>query len=52
MANPNAAGAFGGGGGGRAGLNGPNYQVPKLQQQPACASVPSVTAGLAMTNSI
>ncbi len=56
MANPNAAGAFagfgGGGGGGRAGLNGPNYQVPKLQQQPACASVPSVTAGLALTNSI
>jgi len=54
MANPNAAGGFGGfgGGGGRAGLNGPNYQVPKLQQAPACASVPSVTAGLAMTNSI
>ena len=54
MANPNAAAAFGGfgGGGGRAGLNGPNYQVPKLQQPPACPSVPSVTAGLAMTNSI
>jgi Zn-dependent M28 family amino/carboxypeptidase len=57
MANPNAAGAFGGfggggGGGGRAGLNGPNYQVPKLQPQPACPSVPSVTAGLAMTNGI
>ncbi len=50
MANPNAGGAFGGGG--RAGLNGPNYQVPKLQQSPACASVPSVTAGLAMTNGI
>lgn len=55
MANPNAAagfGGFGGGGGGRAGLNGPSYQVPKLQQSPACASVPSVTAGLAMANSI
>ncbi len=42
MANPNAA----------AGLNGPNYRVPKLQATLACASVPSVTAGLAMTNSI
>ncbi len=48
MADPNAAAGFGG----RAGLNGPNYQVPKLQATPACASVPSVTAGLAMTNSI
>jgi len=54
MANPNAAAGFGGfgGGGGRAGLNGPNYQVPKLQHPPACGSVPSITAGLAMTNSI
>ena len=26
--------------------------MPKLQQSPACPSVPSVTAGLAMTNSI
>src|ERR1019366_4707286 len=54
MANPNAAfGGFGGGGGGgRAGLNGPNYQVPKLQQSPACPGVPSITAGLSMTNSI
>jgi hypothetical protein len=51
MANPNAGGGFGGGGG-RAGLNGPNYQAPKLQQSPACASVPSVTAGLSMANSI
>jgi Zn-dependent M28 family amino/carboxypeptidase len=42
MTNPNAA----------AGLNGPNYRVPKLQATLACASVPSVTAGLAMTNSI
>ena len=55
MANPNAAaafGGFGGGGGGRAGLNGPSYQVPKLQQPQACPSVPSVIAGLAMTNGI
>ncbi len=56
MANPNAAGAFGGfgggGGGGRAGLNGPTYQVPKLQHPAACPVVPSITAGLAMTNSI
>jgi Peptidase family M28 len=54
MANPNAAAGFGGGGGGggRAGLNGPNYQVPKLQAAQACPSVPSITAGLSMTNSI
>jgi len=56
MANPNATATFGGfgggGGGGRAGLNGPNYQVPKLQHPPACVNVPSITAGLAMTNSI
>lgn len=51
MANPNAGGGFGGGGG-RGGLNGPAYTVPKLQQPPACPSVPSVTAGLAMTNAI
>jgi Zn-dependent M28 family amino/carboxypeptidase len=55
MANPTAAGAFGGfggGGGGRGGLNGPTYQVPKLQQPSACPVVPSITAGLAITNSI
>jgi Zn-dependent M28 family amino/carboxypeptidase len=54
MANPNAGGGFGGGGGGggRGGLNGPAYQVPKLQQPPACPSVPAITAGLAMTNAI
>jgi hypothetical protein len=45
MANPNA-------GGGRGGLNGPAYQVPKLQQPPACPSVPAITAGLTMTNAI
>jgi hypothetical protein len=37
---------------GRGGLNGPVYQVPKLQHPPACPSVPSITAGLAMTNAI
>ena len=54
MSNPNAAGfgGFGGGGGGRAGLNGPPYTVPKLQQPPACPSVPAITAGLTMTNAI
>lgn len=47
MANP------GGGGGGRGpALNGPNFQAPSLQQPPACPSVPSITAGLAMTNAI
>ena len=45
MANPNAVG-------GRGGLNGPAYQVPKLQQPPACPSVPAITAGLTMTNAI
>ena len=35
-----------------AALNGPAFQVPKLQQPAACPSAPSVTAGLAMTNAI
>jgi len=48
MANPNAF--FGGGRG--PSLNGPSYQVPKLQQPAACASVPSVIANVGMTNSI
>jgi Zn-dependent M28 family amino/carboxypeptidase len=40
-------------GGGRGpALNGPNFQPPALQQPPACPSVPSITAGLAMTNAI
>jgi Zn-dependent M28 family amino/carboxypeptidase len=57
MANPNAVAGFagfggGGGGGGRAGLNGPTYQAPKLHSTQACSSVPSITAGLSMTNSI
>jgi hypothetical protein len=57
MSNPNAAfggfGGFGGAGGGRgAGLNGPTYTVPKLQQTPACPVVPTITAGLGMANAI
>jgi hypothetical protein len=52
MSNPNAVFGGFGGGGGRAGLNGPNYTVPKLQNHPACASVPTITAGLGMTNAI
>jgi len=48
MANPNAF--FGGGRG--PSLNGPSYQVPKLQQAQACPSVPSVIANVGMTNSI
>jgi hypothetical protein len=52
MSNPNAGGFGGGGGGGRGGLNGPAYTVPKLQQPPACPSVPAITAGLNMTNAI
>jgi len=52
MENPNAPfAAFGGGGGGR-GLNGPNYQPPKLRAREACPAVPSITAGLSMTNTI
>jgi hypothetical protein len=51
MANPNAGPGFGGTGRG-AGLNGPAFQVPKLQQSPACPSAPSITAGMVMTNAI
>ncbi len=47
MSNPNA-----GRGGGRGGANGPNYQVKKFEQTPACAAVPSVTAGLELTNAL
>jgi Zn-dependent M28 family amino/carboxypeptidase len=51
LANPNAAPTFGGfGGGGRANLNGPTFIVPKLETPSACPAVPSVTAGLALTN--
>ena len=49
MANPAAGGA---GRGGAAALNGPTFQVPALQAPAACPSVPGVTAGLALTNSI
>src|SRR4051794_15809789 len=57
MVNPNLPaggfGGFGGGGGGRGpNPNGPNYFVPKLQNQPACPTVPAVTAGLGMTSMI
>jgi Peptidase family M28 len=51
MENPNAAITAFGGGGGR-GLNGPNYQVPKLRATDACPSVPSINAGLSMTDAI
>ena len=45
--NPAAAG------GGRGGnLNGPAYTVPKFRATPACPAVPSVSAGVAMTNDI
>ncbi len=46
-----AAGNANGGRGG-AGLNGPAYTVPKFRVTPACPVVPSITAGLAMTNDI
>ena len=49
MTNPGAAGGRGGRG---AGLNGPNYQPVKLRQPSACASVPSITAGLELTNAL
>ena len=43
MTNPNA---------GRPSYNGPNYQVTKFQEQPACPSVPSIIAGVELTNAI
>ena len=46
MANNNAGPGFGGAGRGAA-LNGPAFQVPKLEQPPACPSAPAITAGLA-----
>ncbi|HET9402434.1 MAG TPA: M28 family peptidase [Candidatus Acidoferrales bacterium] len=57
MANPNGAGAFGGFGGGGGGgrgpaLNGPAYQVVKFAQAGACPSVPSISAGIGLTNLI
>src|SRR5204862_8218285 len=50
MSNP--GGGAGGRGGRGAGLNGPNYQVLKFRQTPACANAPSITAGLDLTNAI
>ena len=47
MANPNA-----GGGGRGSALNGPNYQVVKFRQEGACASAPTLTAGLELTNAL
>lgn len=52
-----AAGGFGGGFGpavlGRpVGPNGPSYQVVKFHPQLACPVVPSITAGLGLTNSL
>jgi Zn-dependent M28 family amino/carboxypeptidase len=51
QANP-AAGGFGGGGGGRGGVNGPAYTVPKLRTDAACPAVPSISAGLTLTNAL
>jgi len=51
MANPNGGG-FGRGGGGRASLNGPNFQVVKFHQAAACPAAPSITAGLELTNAL
>ena len=31
-------------------INGPTYQVAKFEDQPACPSAPSITAGIEMTN--
>jgi Zn-dependent M28 family amino/carboxypeptidase len=42
----------GGAAGGRGGVNGPNYQVKKFAQTPACAAVPAVTAGIELTNAL
>jgi hypothetical protein len=33
-------------------LNGPRYQVPKLQQPEACPTVPQITTGIGLTNGI
>jgi Zn-dependent M28 family amino/carboxypeptidase len=49
MANPN--GAAGGGGRGAA-LNGPTFQVVKFAQTAACPSVPSIVAGMELTNAL
>jgi Peptidase family M28 len=41
-----------GGAGGRGGFNGPNYQVKKFAQTPACSVVPNITAGIELTNAL
>jgi len=52
MANPNAGFGGGGGGGRGAGLNGPNFTIPKLQATQACPAAPAVTAGMELTNAL
>lgn len=53
MSEPNGGGNFGPAVLGRpVGPNGPPYQVLKFHSQLACPVVPSITAGLALTNSI
>jgi hypothetical protein len=49
MTNPSALVAAAGGG---RGSNGPVYQPPKLRAPEVCPSVPSITAGLSLTNAI
>lgn len=48
MANPNAG--FGAGRG--AGLNGPNFTIPKLQATQSCPAAPAVSAGAELTNAL
>ncbi len=50
MSNP--GGGAGRGGRGGAALNGPPFSPVKFQQTPACPAVPSVTAGLELTNAL
>ena len=47
MSNPNA-----GGGGRGAGLNGPNFAIPKFQVAQSCPSAPAVTAAMELTNAL
>ncbi|MDR3700725.1 MAG: M28 family peptidase, partial [Candidatus Sulfopaludibacter sp.] len=50
MSNPNAGAGAGGGRG--AGLNGPNFAIPKFQVTQACPAAPAVTAGMELTNAL
>ena len=54
MSGGGAAGRGGRGGGGRGGaaLNGPPFSPVKFAPTPACPAVPSVTAGLELTNAL